>query len=67
MKIQSTVYPDKPLSEAEWLKEFNVGIMAPKYDGVDRARMMMNQWLKEGNGDGFKWIIDDLELRDSSM
>ena len=67
MKIQSTVYPQKPLSEAEWLKEFKVGTNVPKYDGIDRARMMMNQWLKEGNGDGFKWIIDDLELRGSSM
>ena len=64
MKIQSTVYPQKPLSEAEWLKEFKVGTNVPKYDGIDRARMMMNQWLREGNGEGFRRVVDDLRYKD---
>ena len=64
MKIQSTVYPDKPLSESEWMKEFNVGKNVPKYEGRDRARYMMNQWIRGGNEGGFKEVIKRLKVPD---
>jgi len=64
MKIKSTAYPEKPLSESEWMKEFNVGKNIPKYEGRDRARMMMNQWIAEGNEDGFREMIKHLKVPD---
>lgn len=41
MNIKSTTYPPVQLSEQEWMDEFRVSTLVPKYDGIDRAREMM--------------------------
>lgn len=64
MKIKSTVYPDKPLNENEWMKAYKIGTNVPKYDGIDRARMIMEQWRREGNGEGFREVIKNLKHQD---
>ena len=64
MKIKSTVYPDKPLSQNEWMEEFKVSSAVNKYEGRDRARQMMNQWIREGNEGGFKEVIKRLKVPD---
>lgn len=45
IKIQSTVYPPNQPNQMEWLKEFKVGIMAPKpTEGKERAKVMMEDY-----------------------
>lgn len=57
MNIQSTVYPDQPLTEVEWMKEFRVSIQVTKSpEGVDRARWLMSQW-QEGKAE---FIFQDI-------
>ena len=47
LKIKSTVYPDSPLSENEWMETFKVSSQVPRYDGVDRAKAIMRQWEED--------------------
>ena len=42
LKIAYTVYPETQINEQDWLKEFRVGIMAPKKN--DRAKDIMDTW-----------------------
>ena len=59
--IQSTVQPTEQLSEMEWLKEFRVGILAPKpSEGRDRAKAMMNLWKDKNNNIDFTHTIKKL-------
>lgn len=47
LKISSSVYPDNPLTEQEWFDTYRVSTRVPKYDGVDRAKAIMQQWEEE--------------------
>ena len=53
MNIAYTVQPSSQPSQAEWMKEFKIGLMAPKpREGRDRALKMMELWKdKNGNVD----------------
>jgi len=65
MKIQSTVYPDTTLDQNEWMKAFKVSTQVPKYDGLNRARKMMNEWEEnkvESFTTLFKRIINDWKI-----
>lgn len=65
MKIQSTVYPDTTLDQNEWMKSFKVSTQVPKYDGLNRARKMMNEWEEnkvESFATLFKRIINDWKI-----
>jgi hypothetical protein len=45
MNIAYTVQPNNQPSQAEWMKEFKVGLMAPKpREGRDRALSMMKEF-----------------------
>lgn len=45
MNIAYTVQPSNQPSQAEWMKEFKVGLMAPKSrEGRDRALSMMKEF-----------------------
>lgn len=66
MNIQSTVYPETTLDQNEWMKAFKVSTLVPKYDGQERARMMMDQWERnkvESFTTLFKRIINDWKIR----
>ena len=43
-QISYTRYPDRYLTQEEWMREFKVGIMAPKPDN-GRAEHMMGMWI----------------------
>ena len=47
LKIRSTVYPEHPLTENEWMETYRVSTQVPRYDGIDRAREIMKQWEEE--------------------
>ncbi len=49
MNIKSTVQPDERLSQNEWMDRFKVSSRAKKWDGVDRAKRVMDQWRDENN------------------
>lgn len=61
--IQSTVWPTEQLSETEWLKEFRVGILAPKStEGRDRAKEIMNSWKDKNDNIDFSKTIGRLKV-----
>lgn len=44
MKIKSTVYPEHPLSQNEWMEKYRVSTRVNKHDGLVRAKYIMEQW-----------------------
>lgn len=65
MRIKSTVQPDERLSENEWMDRFKVSSQAKKWDGVDRARRVMDQWRDENNVRiSYKEIIKQIKTSD---
>ena len=65
MRIKSTVQPDERLSENEWMDRFKVSSRAKKWDGVDRARRVMDQWRDENNVRiSYKEIIKQIKTSD---
>ena len=45
-QISSTALPEETLPLVEWMKEYRIGIMAPKPDN-GRAKQMMDMWGNE--------------------
>ena len=56
LKIAYTVYPEAQLTEQDWLKEFRVGIMAPKKS--DRAKDIMDTWTVDHKPVDWKKFIE---------
>lgn len=44
LHIMRTVEPDSPISETEWMKQYNVGRSAKRPEDMDLARDMMRQY-----------------------
>jgi hypothetical protein len=63
MKIQSTYYPSKPLTQDEWMKRYNVSSQVPKYDGQERAKEIMEQWHNPNQTESiWKKVINKLNV-----
>lgn len=60
MKIRSTVYPETRLEQNEWMKQYRVATLVPKYDGVERATKMMRQYDSLENRTLFKRLAQKL-------
>lgn len=44
-EVMSTVYPDKPVTEEEWMREFKVSTRVAKHtEGLIKAGEIMEQW-----------------------
>jgi len=58
-KILSTVVPEERVGIVEWMKEFRVGILAPKQSlNEDRSKDIMNMWTDErGRLNSFEYVI----------
>ena len=64
MKIAYTIYPTTSLTQDEWMQEFKVSSQVPKYDGLDRAKEIMEQWQKEDTSSIFRKTIQKIKLPD---
>jgi hypothetical protein len=61
MNIAYTVYPSNQLSQLEWMKEFRIGLMAPKpREGRDKALSMMKLWEDKNQHIDFTHTIKKL-------
>jgi hypothetical protein len=47
IKIKSTAYPKKQLTQEQWFKELRVGIRWNASKLTDRSQQMMNLWDQE--------------------
>ena len=62
MNISHTVYPPTTLNESDWMKEYNVSTLVPKYDGQERARAIMEQWQENKHESIFRNIARRLKV-----
>jgi len=58
LNIMRTIEPDIALSEAEWMKEYNIGKTAPKPEALDKARDMMRQYSYTDTGELNQMYLD---------
>ena len=61
MKISHTYYPDRSLTQEEWMKEFKVASRVPKYKDT-RAKQIMDMWEDEDRGSLFQKTIARLKV-----
>ena len=63
-EVMSTVYPDKPLTEEEWMKEFKVSTRVAKHaEGLIKAGEIMRQWQDGQNTFIFQYIGDRIAIK----
>lgn len=63
-EVMKTVYPDKPLSEEEWMKEFKVSTRVAKHtEGLIKAGEIMRQWQNGCHTFIFQYIGDRIAVK----